>query len=195
LHITIVYKKNGELNEGKDLCIIYVNGVISNAIVLPEYSTLDHLGKLILNGYEDFDGEIKGRGTAKYRFVRLYSIPLNGETVLSNYIASMYNTAERYIVFEANRRWDANDIPFISKMYMEGDVSSMTNKLGVNMLWTFGKGRESELYDNNTTVVESFIPDAIAEDGIGKFENINAVTKWQGSSSLDYMIKNYTIDI
>lgn len=195
LHITIVYKMDGELYEGRGLCLIYINGIISNAIVMPAVSSMDNLGQLILNGYKDYDGVIKGSGAAKYRFVRLYNTALSRENVLQNYIASMYNTEERSYVIDANRKWAVGDVPYISKMYMEGDSSSMTKSIATRLKWTFTKGRESELYSKSSSVVAEFIPDVIAADGVGKFEGVYANTKWQGSSSLDYMIKNYTTDI
>ncbi|MGL5690364.1 MAG: hypothetical protein ACRDD8_06015 [Bacteroidales bacterium] len=193
LHITIVFKRDGYMYEGKGLCLIYVNGIISNAMVMPDATTMNHNGYLILNGY-DLDGNIKGAGTAKFRLVRIYDAPLSPDIVLQNYIASMYNSKERNVVVELNKDWSQGAIPLISKMYMEGDDTSMTNNLSVRMKWGFEKGRELELYGDNQSLAE-FIPNPIGEDGVTPFENISAFTQWQGSSSLDYLVKNLDISV
>ena len=194
LHYSVVFNKTTDLANGGMLCIVYINGIICNAMVLPDPFSMRHLGFPVFNGYYDQNGEIKGSGDIKIRLFRYYNVALNSDTVLQNYIASMYNSVERSVAVESNRKWDDGEIPFISKYYMKGDDRNMTKEKPQLMSWTFYKGNEEALY-TDATIAPTFIPTPIGKDGVTKFEDILAWTKWQGSSSLDYAVKNLEIDI
>ena len=200
LHYTIVFANiNSESIRESGLVLVYINGIICKAVEFPNVSTGIN-GRIILNGYEKNDGTIDSTGEMKIRFLRFYDAILTSETVLENYLASIYNTEEKAFKSVSNIDWlnqDKTEVPTVTKFYANGpsyNISGLLSDVSASQTlnWTAVEGNE-ELLGTSFSFILAITP-------ASGYENITfterpALTGWQGSSSITYPIKNYDMTL
>lgn len=157
----------------KKLALVYVNAVLCNASFLTDAGS----GNDVV--LEDFahDQQIylnSEKGTSNFGActvynLRVYGRALNSEEILQNHIADIKNKDEQ------KRKYDFNFNNTIPTMYFYGDDSEMTKDNPVNMR------------------IKYISTD---EEKFGSSFDLPACTvQWQGTSSLQYVVKNYKIKL
>lgn len=152
---------------------LYVNAVLSEVAFLKdsgegndrELEDFEHGEHIYLNSQ---------KGTTKFGdctiySVRVYSRPLSSKEVLQNHIADIKDkTAQK-------KKYDFNYKDTIPTMYFEGDVKPMSKENAVDLKIKY-------ISTDDKKYGQSFTLDKCS-------------VKWQGTSSLQYEIKNYKIKL
>ena len=150
------------------LMLIYVNGVISGVSQLDptENFTLDK--PITLGARTDKNGNVLSYSSSSIKTLRIYGTALTKEEVLQNHIADIKDVDEQKAIRELN--FGDNGIPV---MRLEGSTEGMTNEVYKLLKITYIDPRDPS---------KNFIKE-------------NCQVYWQGTSSLKYPVKNYTIKL
>lgn len=151
---------------------IYVNAVLCRAFFLSDtgsgvnkvYEDFSHNQKMYLNSEKG----IKNFGACEIKNLRVYSRALDHEEVLQNHISDITDLEEQKEIYKFN--YENTSTPVI-RMY--GDTTNMTGDVAVPMRIKYISPNE-ELYGQS-------------------FDLNYCQVHWQGTSSLQYVLKNYTI--
>lgn len=155
---------------------LYTNAVLSNVAYLePNDVTLDHYddefkygGNIILGAKRNENGEIVNNSSSHIKVIRIYNRPLTSEEVLQNHIADIRDREEQLAIRELN--YGEETIPVL-KMF--GNLEN------------FGEGEERIIQIDYNDPKDP--AKRIVKDG--------CLVSWQGTSSRDYPVKNYTIKL
>ena len=144
---------------------LYVNGCIVEPRAISSTESIINTKNLYLG----IDSALKETCSCKISYFKMYSRALTDAQVVNNYIAGLPTVIEQKN--ERNRN-NGRDIPEM-RVYADPDVfASMTkeNKIRVRVVY------------NGKTMAESF-------------EAPNSIMSWQGTSSIQYAVKNYKIKL
>ena len=181
--VSYVVRKNG--NSGY-LMIVYLNGIISGIKELSSITKFDTNGSILsLNSYKNGSGSYSNFGSCEIRNIRLYSKALSSEQIVNNLIADINNKTEQ------------------EEKYLQNNLEEGKNKIPVLEIVTKNK---SDNEDENIFKYLNSLPNEkpstkIKMDAIitykpieGAEETFNyAQVSLQGTSSLEYPIRNYRI--
>ena len=151
----------------------YINGVLSRIMYLTDsgsgvnkyYEDFSHLNYIYLNSTKG-----KNCGTNNIKRVRVYGHALTSDQVLQNHLANIKDLIEQEKQYKFN--YDNTTLPV---MKLWGDTTNMTAEQTVNMQIQYISPNEEKY-------------------GASFFTNIpNNPVRIQGTSSLQYVRKNYTI--
>ena len=151
----------------------YINGTLSRIMFLSDSGSGVH------KFYEDFSHDeyiylnsTKGRncGTNNIKRFRVYDHALTSDQVLQNYLANITDLQKQEEVYNFN--YKNNTLP---KMYLTGDITNMTDKQSVPMKIEYVSTNEEKFGASFNTGIQ------------------NNQVLIQGTSSLQYVRKNYTI--
>ncbi|MGL5719140.1 CotH kinase family protein [Cetobacterium sp.] len=158
----------------------FSNGTISSLRILRATDTILTNGKKIILGAEELlDGTIANYSNSAIKSIHVYKKSLSDLEVLQNYIADIDNIDEQLRIRELNCLKVENgeiikhnelSVPTLTLI---GDISKMDNMIPALM--------EVNYRDPN--------------DPSKTFSGKTGYVKWQGTSSLQYPVKNYTIDL
>lgn len=150
------------------LMLIYVNGVISGVAQLDnsENFTLDK--PITLGARTDNKGNVLSYSSSSIKTLRVYGTALTKEEVLQNHIADIKDIEEQKAIRELN--FGDEGIPV---MRLEGVTEGMTNEVHKLLKITYIDPKDPS---------KNFIKE-------------NCEVYWQGTSSLKYPVKNYTIKL
>ena len=159
-----------------NMMIIYLDGIISSASHLnPNDLSKDiyvdefiYDGKLILGGASDILGNITNNSVSQIKNLRIYERALSDEEVLQNYIAGIVDTDEQLKVREFNST--AEGMPTIEFV---GNFDQMDENAVRSVTIS---------YNDPANPKKTFIKD-------------NCLVSWQGTSSKNYPVKNYTMQL
>ena len=150
---------------------IYVNGICSRAFFLSDTGSgtnavredFTHSQKIYLNSKKG----ISNFGACKIKDVRVYGRVLTDDEIVQNYIAQVRDISQQEKLYNFN--YNNTTLPVI-RMY--GDTSKMTLETPVNMRIRYTSPNE-DLYGQS-------------------FDLPYCQVNWQGTSSLQYVLKNFT---
>ena len=161
----------------EDLTMIcYVNAIITKCIYITDIENF-RLDKEIYLGasFDEVDDNLDSNGnpiphyaSCAIKTFRIYDRPLTDEEVLQNHIADIKNKEEQLAIRELN--YGDSTIPIIK---FEGNVEGMTG----------------DIYKYLTIDYTDPL------DPSKRFRQEQCIVKWQGTSSLEYPVKNYTIEL
>lgn len=151
---------------------IFVNGICSRAFGLSDSGSgvtalredFTHNQKIFLNSRK---GEDKF-GACEIRDVRIYNRVLSDDEIVNNYIAQIDDLQEQKKLYDLN--YNNTTLPTI-KMY--GDTKNMTLETPVTMRIKYTSPNEDKYGQS--------------------FDLPYCEVNWQGTSSLQYVLKNYTV--
>lgn len=151
---------------------IYINGVLNSAFYLTD------TGSGVNKIYEDFTNNeyiylncFKGEsnfGACEFKEINIYSRALDDDEILKNYLASIEDLNEQKQQYKFNYQ---NTTTPVIRMY--GDTTNMTGDTTVKMRIKY-ESTNDELYGQS-------------------FDLPYCDVCWQGTSSLQYIRKNYTL--
>ena len=151
---------------------IYVDGCLCRALYLTDsgsgvnkvYEDFSHNDKIYLNSQKGTSNS----GACSIKLLRIYDRALSDEEVIQNYIASFTNIDEQEKIYNF-----CNDISGMPALYFYGDLTNMTGDNAVNLRVKY-VSPNADLYGDS-------------------FDFKSCPVKWQGTSSLQYNLKNYTV--
>lgn len=162
---------------------VYINGVLCAANALTTDSFLDAGGysyPLMLNACL-VDGIASNFGECEIKLIRMYNNYLTSSDVLNNYIASIYDLTEQQQMKDRNDT-TKNVLPTV--IFKRKLTSSNKNTfVGLNSI-------------TDKAVSKKYCVDCVMEfnDGSGNIQTLDNVDVFlQGTSSLQYPVKNYKI--
>lgn len=159
----------------------YTNGAISDAIVLPKrYESLDEFkyeGKLILGSGLNIEGNYVDNATCSIKTIRVYDRALTHMEILQNHIADIKDNEKQKEMYELN----SMDI---------AENTSEINPSKLPVLRINGYGIE-EMGENSKVQVQIDYSDPL--DSSRRFIKDGCMIELQGTSSLSYPVKNYTL--
>lgn len=164
---------------------IYLNGVLSSCAALKNDEFIDSSGRsfpLFLNACLN-DGKIDNFGECEIKFLRLYNGHLTPTDVLNNYIASVYDLTEQQAAKDKN---DVEKMKLPTVIFKRKVTSK--NKTTFGILNSITQKKQSKV-----TKVDCVME---VNDGAGNitvYDNVDVYL--QGTSSLQYPIKNYKIKV
>lgn len=156
--------------------ICYINGVITRCIYIGDTESF-RMDKEIYLGvsFDEVDDNLDNNGnpiphyaSCAIKNFRMYDRPLTDEEVLQNHIADIKDKKEQLAIREKN--FGDSTIPI---MKFEGNVDGMTG----------------EIYKLITIDYNDPL------DPTKRFRQEQCRVYWQGTSSLEYPVKNYTIEL
>ena len=162
---------------------IYINGVLCSCTSFKTDNFLDASGKsfpLLLNACL-VDNKLTNFGECEIKFLRIYNSYLTSADVLNNYISHIYDRTEQQNALDRN---DLNKRTLPTIVFKRNLASN--NKSTFSMLHTVTDKKQQK---------KVFVDcDMEYDDGKGNITVINNVDVYtQGTSSLQYPIKNYKI--
>lgn len=151
---------------------IYIDGCLCRALYLTDsgsgvnkvYEDFSHNEKIYLNSQKGTSNS----GACSIRLLRIYNRALSDDEVIQNYIASETNIDKQEKLYKF-----CHDISDIPALYFYGDLTNMTGDNAVNLRVKY-VSPNADLYGNS-------------------FDFPSCPTTWQGTSSLQYNLKNYSI--
>lgn len=155
---------------------LYVNAVLSNVTYLNDAPSdsddyIDEFtydGKLVLGGEYDESGNIIHNSSCSLKSIRIYDRALTHDEVLQNHISDIKEEEEQLAIRELN--FGENTIPI---MKINGNLEDFTEDEERIVQIDYHDPRDSSK--------------RIVKDG--------CKVSWQGTSSRDYPVKNYTIKL
>lgn len=150
------------------LMFIYTNGIISKVAFMGSNESFWVDKKLILGASYDINGQPEHFSSSSIRSLRIYNRPLTREEVLQNHIADIRDKDEQLAIRELN--FGEEGLP---TMQFEGDINNMSDLVSVPLRITY----------------------IDPKDPTKNFQKDNCIVNWQGTSSLKYPTKNYTIKL
>ncbi len=177
---------------------IYINGVLCGCTTFALNDTfLDATGKsfpLMLNACfkgtvatEDEDGNkietpiIENFADSEFKFIRIYNRPLKSSDVLNNYVAHIYDQDEQQAMKDRN---DTNIVSLPTIIFKRNTHSP--NKSNFGMLHSITDKATSKV-----TCVDCTMEFHDVDGQITVYENMDVYL--QGTSSLQYPVKNYKV--
>ena len=159
------------IDRDRKLAQIYINGVISETMILTDTTSslenFQHSGKILLNTNYSFSSF----GKCNIYNLRVYDRPLTHEEVLQNHIADLTTRKEQ------QEKYNFNFAETMPTMYLYGDTTSMTKDNPVPM-------RIKYISTDTDKYGQSF-----------DLDGSKSTVGWQGTSSLQYAIKNYKLKL
>lgn len=158
------------------LMTMYINGIISsvatlNANDLSQAIYSDEFiydGKIILGAGKDIDGQIVNNSVSAIKSLRIYRRSLNDDEILQNFIADIDDEEEQMKIRDLNTSTDG--MPTISFV---GNFESMDEN----------SERISQIsYNDPQDPSKTFVKDG-------------CLISWQGTSSKNYPVKNWTMKL
>lgn len=151
---------------------IYVDGICSRAFSLSDTGSgtsairedFSHMQKIYLNSRKGIDKF----GACEIKDVRVYSRVLTDDEIVQNTIAQIEDLAEQKKIFDLN--YNNTTLPTV-KMY--GDTTNMTLETPVTMRVKYTSPNEDKYGQS--------------------FDLPYCQVNWQGTSSLQYVLKNFTV--
>lgn len=151
---------------------IYVDGICSRAFSLSDTGSgtsairedFSHMQKIYLNSRKGIDKF----GACEIKDVRVYSRVLSDDEIVQNTIAQIEDLAEQKRIYDLN--YNNTTLPTI-KMY--GDTTNMTLETPVTMRVKYTSPNEDKYGQS--------------------FDLPYCQVNWQGTSSLQYVLKNFTV--
>ena len=167
---------------------IYINGVLCACNALKQDKFLDASGRsfpMVLNCCKMLDAagntSFASFGECEIKFIRIYNSYLKSTEVLNNYIAHIYEEEEQ------SQKVDKNDV---SKATLPTVI--FKRNLGSNNQATFGiLNSITDKKMSKSTCVDCIMEFNDGEGNITVYENVDVYL--QGTSSLQYPVKNYKI--
>lgn len=145
---------------------VYINGIICKAVIFSDTEDFLHQGKIYLNCRQKEDGTLGQYGTCEIKNIRIYDYTLNHEQVLQNYMSNLTSKEQKDIYL----RNYGNSLP---EMDFTGNMEGMTEKILKTMRVKYDpKGGKGE-----------------------KFDLPKCLVGWQGTSSLQYAVKNFRLHL
>ncbi|MGL5716505.1 MAG: CotH kinase family protein [Cetobacterium sp.] len=174
IRLTYVVDRQGKLLK------TFSNGTISSLRIFRTTDTIVTKDKKIILGAEQLiDGTIDNFSSSSIKCIHIYRKALTDLEVLQNHITDIDNIDEQLRVRELNclkvengEVVKHNDLS-VPTLTLKGDISKMDNMIPAFM--------EVNYRDPN--------------DPAKSFSGKHAYVKWQGTSSLQYPVKNYTIEL
>lgn len=165
---------------------IYINGVLCSSTALTTDKFLDANGNaypLLLNAAHNMAGTIANFGECEIKMIRMYGTYLKSSDILQNYISAVYDAEEQKILK------DKNDTSIASmKVVTFKRRKTSTNNATFSILNSITDKGESK-----KTCVDCIIE---IDNGNGDIEVWDSVDVYlQGTSSLQYPVKNYKLKI
>ena len=156
--------------------LCYVNGVITRCIYIGDTENFRMEKEIYLGAsFDEVDDNLDDNGnpiphyaSCSIKNFRMYNRPLTDEEILQNHIADIKNKEEQLAIREKN--FGDSTIPI---MKFEGNIDGMTGD--IYKLITI---------DYNDPL-----------DPTKRFRQEQCRVYWQGTSSLEYPVKNYTIEL
>ena len=145
---------------------IYTNGIMTNVVKIDSTEPYTYGGKIILGAGINEEGAIVNNSSCVIKTVRIYGTALTSEEVLQNYIADIRDKESQLAIRDLN--YGDNDLPVLT---LTGDENGMT--------------------DLNEVFLDCVYVDRA--DPTKSFGPFQTAVSWQGTSSLQYPIKNYTL--
>ena len=169
--------KNGKLCDNP-MIQLYVNGVFSEIGYLSDsrsgsaiyYENIDHEQKLYLNSRKGIDCF----GSCSIRHLRIYDRALTHEEVLQNHLADIEDPEKQQAEYRKNYE---DEMP----------IMRVTTYGSMNPAYDFSKVTK----ENRVPCAISF--QAIEKHGGSSFELDYCEIQWQGTSTIQYAVKNYKI--
>lgn len=163
--VTYVIDRENKLAE------VYINAVICEVVFLSDQgSGNDTILEDFMHNEVIYLNSRKGTdlfGECEIYNLRVYGRALSAEEVLTNHIADIKDKAEQ------KKKYDHNYNDSMPTMYFYGDTSAMTKDYAVPLRIKY-----------------------IATEGYGQSFDLDACSvSWQGTSSLQYAVKNYKIKL
>ena len=163
---------------------IYINGVFCSCTALTNDRFVDSLGNanpLILNAAM-INGVAQYFGECEIKMIRLYNRYLTSSEVLNNYIASIYDLEEQ------SAMKDKNDLSIAHLPIITFKRKNTTGNSNFQILNSITEKKVSK-----TTYVDCVIEIQNTDGTITVWENAEVFL--QGTSSLQYPVKNYKIKL
>ncbi len=164
------------VNRSTRTMMVYINGVISSVTYLQEndlamenyIDEFTYNGKIVIGGSTNSIGAIEHCSNSTIKSVRIYGKALNDDEVLQNYIADIDEEAAQLAVRELNTTTEG--MPTIA-------INGILTGMGED------EERRAQIsYNDPIDPLKTFLLDDCA-------------ISWQGTSSLNYPVKNYTIKL
>ena len=151
---------------------VYINGICSRAFSLSDSGSgtnavrenFIHAQKMFLNSKKG----VSNFGACKIKDLRVYGRVLSDDEIVTNYISQITNLREQEKMYNFN--FNNTTLPVI-RMY--GDMTNMTLETPVNMRVKYTSPNEDEFGQS--------------------FDLPYCPVCWQGTSSLQYVLKNFTV--
>ena len=172
-----------DLNQTKTMRI-YLNGVLCSCSTYKSDKFLDAAGRsypLILNACLDSTDNPVNFGECEIKFLRIYNSYLKSSEVLNNYISHIYDQAEQIAMSERNNT-DIAVLPTVT--FRRNLASNNKNTFGILNSITDKKMSKS-------TCVDCIMEYNDGNGNIVVYDNVDVYL--QGTSSLQYPVKNYKI--
>ena len=160
------------IDRDNKLAIIYNNGVMSEPFIMTDSETFVNNTKIYLNAaLSNVNGVLSPTkfGSCKIYTLRIYDRALTYQEIVQNKIADIPNLTEQEEVYNMNYK---NAMP---TMYFYGDTSAMTKA-------------------NKVKLRVKYISTDMDKYG-ASFDLPQCLVSWQGTSSLQYAVKNYKIKL
>lgn len=159
------------IDRDKKMAKIYINAILTAVKFLSDRGNGND--KILENFQHEEKIYLNSRkgidsfGECEIYNLRVYERALSDEEVLTNHIADIKDKVEQ------KKKYDFNFNDVMPTMYFYGDTSAMTKENPVNLRIKY-----------------------IATEGYGQsFDLDNCTVNWQGTSSLQYAVKNYKIKL
>lgn len=159
------------IDRDKKMAKIYINAILTAVKFLSDRGNGND--KILENFQHEEKIYLNSRkgidsfGECEIYNLRVYGRALSDEEVLTNHIADIKDKVEQ------KKKYDFNFNDVMPTMYFYGDTSAMTKENPVNLRIKY-----------------------IATEGYGQsFDLDNCIVNWQGTSSLQYAVKNYKIKL
>ena len=158
---------------------IYINGVLSavsylrpnNPNLVPYTDEFTYNGKIILGGERSIGGDIQNNAFGGIKNIRVYNKALTNEEVLHNFIADTKDEKQQMHLRKLNNlEEDSIGLPTVEFV---GNIDGMDESSEANVTISYFDPRNKD---------KTFTRD-------------NCKISWQGTSSLNYPVKNWTMKI
>ena len=163
---------------------MYINGVLCSCSAFRDDSFLDASGRafpLLLNACLGANGDMVNFGESEIKFIRIYESYLTSSDVLNNYISHIYDTTEQQMMKDRN---DITKATLPTVVFKRNILSSNTSTF--SLLNSITDKKESKKVCVDCAMEYN--------DGEGNITVMNNVDVYlQGTSSLQYPVKNYKI--
>lgn len=168
---------------------IYINGVLCACSAFIDDEFLDKAGKafpLVLNStYDEDTDSFENFGECELKFLRVYNGYLTSEDILQNYIAHIYDTSEQQAMKDRNDT-SIVSLPKVVFKRITDPTMNGNNKTTFDNLHAITDKKESK-----KTCVPCVLEYHEIDGTITQIENVDVYL--QGTSSLQYPVKNYQI--
>ena len=157
------------VNRKRNLMEIFINGVLTQSILLSKTESFRFDGKIYL-GARNNEGEMDQHGKCSIRAIHVYGRALEDEEILNNYISCLAYPEVQEKVYRLN--YDDRQIP---RLDITGDLTGI---------------------EASTSVTKEVSLDLLNYQDMERGFNLsNCLISMQGTSSTLYPVINYTINL